>query len=141
MTYIPDDIRHAVMNRARDCCEYCLTHQQHRFFKFHIDHIEAIKHGGVTALDNLCLACVDCNRFKGTDLTSIDRGYTNQIHPLFNPRQQQWQSHFQINFQTGELVPLSATGRVTVRLLRLNDIERVEDRLLLIEDAQYPCDA
>lgn len=42
---------------------------------------------------NLCLACIDCNLHKGTNLTGIDP-LTDEVTPLFHPRQQRWDEHF-----------------------------------------------
>ncbi|MEN8444639.1 MAG: HNH endonuclease signature motif containing protein [Cyanobacteria bacterium J06555_13] len=72
MSYIPDVLRRLVRQRAADTCEYCLMHQTFSMYSHEIDHAVAIKHGGKTVQENLVLACLPCNRHKGTDLTSID---------------------------------------------------------------------
>lgn len=56
--------------------------------------------------------------------------------PLFNPRRQRWSEHFQLN--RAHIEPLTAEGRVTVFLLRLNDSERIVERELLIPLDRYP---
>lgn len=61
------------------------------------------------------------------------------IVPLFNPRQQLWSDHFQIDKTTGQLEALTPQGKVTIFLLRLNDPERIADCKLLIEEQRYPC--
>ena len=94
-----------------------------------IDHIVAEKHGGASAADNLSLACILCNSRKGSDLTSVDE-QTGSIEPLFHPRRDRWTDHFQL--EGGCIEPRTATGRVTVRLLHLNDHERVRERELLV---------
>jgi 5-methylcytosine-specific restriction endonuclease McrA len=64
-TYISDTLRNQVRQRAGDTCEYCLL-ADHLSAKHHeVDHIHAEKHGGATALANLCLSCYYCNHFKG----------------------------------------------------------------------------
>jgi hypothetical protein len=60
---------------------------------FHVEHIVPRKHGGGDDLQNLCLACPDCNFRKGSDLTSIDPE-TGAVTRLFDPRTQDWNQHF-----------------------------------------------
>jgi 5-methylcytosine-specific restriction endonuclease McrA len=63
--YISSELRQFVSERANLKCEYCLISQQETFIPHQPDHIIAEQHGGQTNGDNLALACVDCNRFKG----------------------------------------------------------------------------
>lgn len=135
MTYISVELRRQVIARAGNCCEYCGLSQEDSFFRFEIDHIVSEKHGGKTVLENLCLCCPDCNAFKGSDIGSIDI-QTGQIVRLFDPRVQIWTQHFRLH--NGVIEPLTAEGRVTVFLLRLNQPERVIDRQLLIAQDRYP---
>src|SRR5437016_3905081 len=39
--------------------------------RFHVEHIVARQHGGSDTVENLALACPECNRHKGTNLTGI----------------------------------------------------------------------
>jgi hypothetical protein len=78
---------------------------------------------------NCALACVLCNQHKGSDLASIDP-LTQQITPLFNPRQQRWTEHFSLA-EDGTLVYSTPAGRTTIQLLQLNLPERIEERKLL----------
>jgi len=89
------------------------------------DHIVSLKHRGPTHEDNLAWACLVCNRFKGSDLASIDLE-SGLIVRLFSPRTDIWSEHFRL--QNGVIVPLTAIGRVTEYLLRLNLPESVELR-------------
>jgi len=129
-TYIPIELRRLVRERARGCCEYCLFPEAFSLAVHEVDHIVAEKHGGVTDEGNLALACVICNKHKGSDLTSIDPE-TNAIEPLFNPRQQLWFDHFALDQDI--IQPRSASGRTTVRLLQMNRADRVAERLVLVE--------
>jgi hypothetical protein len=108
------------------------------FFPHEPDHLIALKHGGKTTLANLALACFDCNRFKGSDIASIDT-VTGELVPLFNPRTQMWSEHFRL--KRGEIIPLSPTGRVTEKLLRLNLPTRLEVRERLVALGLYPLSA
>jgi hypothetical protein len=127
--YVPAALRRLVYERAGGCCEYCLIPEAVVFATHEIDHIIAQKHGGVTEADNLALACALCNKYKGSDLASLDPE-TGRLVPLFHPRQHRWADHFQV--RSAQFVPLTPTGRVTVRMLQLNHADRVEERALLI---------
>lgn len=130
MTYIPETLRQQVAGRARSRCEYCRLHEDHTYFTHEIDHIYAEKHGGDTVETNLCLACADCNRHKGSDLCSLDP-QTGAVAALFHPRRDVWSEHFRLE-DNGVIAPLTATGRVTERVLRFNRLELVMDRARLM---------
>lgn len=81
------------------------------------------------------LACLPCNRYKSSDLTSIDP-LTGVITPLFHPRNQIWLEHFQL--EEGSILGLTAVGRTTIFLLRMNEINRVQFRQALAAQGLYP---
>lgn len=135
MTRIPDPLRHLIYEQAGGRCEYCLIHERYTLKIHEIDHIYAEKHGGETTDANLCLSCFDCNRYKGSDLCSFD-SLSGEVVTLFHPRQHVWTDHFRL--EGAVIEPLTSQGRVTVRLLRLNDPERVEERRRLIRLIRYP---
>jgi len=56
MSYIPEALRHEVIDRAKYCCEYCGIHQDDSLYTHEIDHIIPEQHRGKTISDNLCLA-------------------------------------------------------------------------------------
>jgi hypothetical protein len=132
---IPPALRKAVRERAKGRCEYCLLPEAQAFFPHEPDHIIATKHGGQSTRDNLALACFDCNRFKGSDIASIDPE-RRELTPLFNPRTQEWNEHFSIN--GGLIKPRTAIGRVTESVLKLNLQSRVEVREMLASVRRYP---
>lgn len=138
MTYIPEALRREVIGRAEGCCEYCLVHQSDSLYAHEVDHIIAVKHRGETILENLCLACLDCNRAKGSDFGSFDPD-TGEIAMLYHPRRQKWSAHFGLDGVY--IIPLSATGRVTVFVLNLNDEFRIRARHALLEAKRYPPNA
>ena len=133
-SYISSSLRKTVYKRANNRCEYCLISQVATFASHQIDHIIAQKHEGLTKLDNLALSCTLCNQYKGSDLTSID-SKTGKIVPLFHPRQDKWLEHFHVT--EGKIIPKTAKGRVTAKLLQFNTKERVEERKLLISAQIY----
>jgi hypothetical protein len=122
-------LRAEVRSRAKGRCEYCLTPERVALVEHEIDHIVAAKHGGETRSENLALCCAVCNRHKGTDLASIDPE-TGEMQRLFDPRRDQWHEHFEL--QGAEIAARTGVGRVTVRLLRLNRMERVREREIMV---------
>ena len=115
-------------SRAGYRCEYCGIHENDAGFAHQVDHILSRKHGGTSTLDNLAYACILCNRHKGTDVAAIDPQSGKAIR-LFNPRRDRWTDHFRFDDKTA--VALTASGRATVRLLRLNAQERIAERRAL----------
>ena len=128
-TRVPPELRRFVRQRAEGRCEYCLAPESLSFALHQVDHIQAEKHSGPTVEANLALCCIVCNQFKGTDLSSVDP-VSRKITPLFNPRSHVWAEHFRL--EGPHIRPLTAIGRVTVRLLRLNDPERLAERELFL---------
>ena len=120
-------LRRSVIERARGKCEYCTLHQDFSIYTHEIDHTIATKHGGRTVLENLALACLSCNRHKGSDLTSFDPE-TGEVTRLFDSRSQVWSEHFELD--RGRIRGLTAIGRTTVILLKFNTTTAVLNRQL-----------
>ncbi len=117
MSEIPQELRRAVIARARNCCEYCGLSQIGQEAAFHIDHVIPRVAQGATVLENLALACVSCSLRKGAKELSLDP-QTQQAVALFNPRLERWSEHFQ--WQGEQIIALTATGRATIHALALN---------------------
>ncbi|MDQ2100188.1 MAG: HNH endonuclease signature motif containing protein [Tychonema bourrellyi B0820] len=120
-------LRREVFQRAEGRCEYCRLHQDFSIYTHEVDHVVARKHGGKTVLENLALSCLPCNRYKGSDLTSIDP-QTGEITRLFDPRSDVWPEHFIL--ENGRIIGLSAIGRTTIFLLKINIVTAVRNRQL-----------
>lgn len=133
--YISVSLRQLVTQRAAAACEYCLIHQTFSIYSHEVEHAIALKHGGQTISENLVLACLPCNRHKGSDLTSLDP-ITDDITPLFNPRTQTWSEHFQLD--GGFIQGLTAIGRTTIFLLQMNEASRLQLRQALAAQGLYP---
>jgi len=134
-TDTPAALRRLVIERAEECCEYCLLPQAATAFQHELDHIIPRQHGGRTETNNLALACVRCNRHKGSNVGSFDPE-TGDLVAFYHPRTQAWHDHFEID---GPIIrPLTPQGRVTVKILRLNDDHRVEERSRLVAVGLYP---
>src|SRR6266849_10817743 len=77
-------------------CSYCATSQFTIGYRLTIDHIIPEARGGTSVEENLCLACVACNKFKGVRVQARDPMTGRRVR-LFNPRRQEWRSHFRWN--------------------------------------------
>jgi|SRR6185369_7368467 hypothetical protein len=131
--WISDALGATVRERAGGRCEYCQAPEIGTFFAHEPDHVIATQHRGQTTLENLALACLQCNRAKGPNIASVDP-QTNRIVPLFNPRTDKWSEHFRV--QGAQLIALTAVGRATAALL--NDRDRAEARQNLWRAGRYP---
>jgi hypothetical protein len=93
--------------------------------------------GGATTPDNLALACSGCNshkydRIDGFDPTSED------MAPLYHPRQHVWREHFAWNEDYTRVIGLTPTGRATVETLHLNRAGVVNLRWVLFLVGLHP---
>jgi hypothetical protein len=121
---ISSSLKQQVRARAANTCEYCQIYQDDLpYAVFHIEHVIARQHAGTDEFENLALSCHWCNLHKGTNLSTM---VDNILTPIFNPRSHAWSDHFQN--KNGEIVGITNIGKGTVRLLQMNDEERLELR-------------
>jgi len=132
--YVSNTLRKQVIKRAHFCCEYCLAYEGHSFIKFQIEHIISIKHGGLTNTANLALACFFCNNRKGSDLGTIVN--EEQLVRFFNPRKDNWRVHFELNKHI--ILPKTDIAKGTIKILGLNEKDRLTERLAFYEAGFYP---
>ena len=131
---IPKGLRNMVAERAGFRCEYCLSSEADSVNGFEVDHIFARKHGGPTTFENLAYVCIICNRNKGSDIATADYS-DKKLIPLFNPRTDDWPEHFQID--DGQIIGKTPVGNATVKVLDLNDPDRIIERRLQIQSGSY----
>ena len=91
----------------------------------------AEQHGGVATEDNLALACVRCNRYKGPNLSGIDPE-SQKLTRLFNPRTDAWNKHFV--WTVASLSGRTAIGRTTIAVLQINHPEAQNQRADLLKE-------
>ena len=137
MPALPETLRQQIFARAGHRCEYCLTSRRVIGMPLVVDHIVPRSLGGSDALDNLCAACYRCNEYRGAKTHDIDP-LTGELAILFNPRTQAWREHLAWANGGTHIVGLSATGRATVRALRLNNEYVVEARALWMARQWHP---
>ncbi len=94
----------------------------------------ARQHGIDDSPSNLGLSCDRCNLLKGPNRSSIDV-VTREVVPLFHPRRQQWNEHFEL--RGAEIVGTAPTGRATVELLKMNSSRRRELRSQLLAAGEF----
>ncbi len=135
---ISSETRQIVASRANFVCEYCLIAEADAYFKFQVEHIISRKHDGSSELENLALACVFCNRHKGSDIASLIPE-TNELVRFFNPRINRWREHFRLN---GVMIEsLTDIGEATVRILQMNHDDQILERQVLSRRGRYPSEA
>lgn len=85
-------------------------------------------------MENLALACFDCNRRKGPNISSVDSD-TSEVVPLFNPRRDTCSVHFCL--EGVRIIGRTPVGRATAELLQFNSPSRVRVREELRKAGQY----
>jgi hypothetical protein len=108
-----------VRERAKYCCEYCMSQEEFSMDIFSIEHIIPIVKGGSNLLSNLALSCQGCNSFKHIAVEVIDIVTGNKVS-LYNPRADEWSHHFEWSKDYSLMFGKTAVGRATIIRLRLN---------------------
>lgn len=119
-----------VRERALYRCEYCLVPEECSVLPFELDHIIAIKHGGLTVPGNMAYSCYYDNSFKGPNIAGLNPR-SGKITGLFHPRRHRWLTHFRWN--GAELVGRTPIGRTTIEVLFMNHPLRIDQHQALIE--------
>jgi 5-methylcytosine-specific restriction endonuclease McrA len=118
---ISDATKQSVRERARYLCEYCHSLELLSANRFTIDHIVPRSLGGLDDIENLALTCRRCNERHYNFVAGIDP-QTQEIVPIFNPRQQQWAEHFIWTVDGTVIQGSTAIGRATCIRFDLNDM-------------------
>lgn len=83
-SYVSEELRRLVANRAERLCEYCLIPEDDAFFGCESDPLVSLKHSGPTEAMNLVYGCPFCNRNKGSNIASLS-GVAAELARFFNP--------------------------------------------------------
>lgn len=137
MPAIPAARREAVAQRAGRRCEYCGFPAGYSSAAFEVEHIIPPPKGGSDEEENLALACRGCNAHKSIAIAALDPE-TGEFVRLYNPRQDAWSEHFEWQADYTEISGLSAIGRATVNCLRMNRLEVINLRLVLVAFGVMP---
>ena len=135
--YISVELQRQIRERFSGCCAYCLTAEYLTVTIFEFEHITPRSAGGDTVLENLCLSCPSCNRFKGNRRKAKDP-ITEQVVALFHPQLQTWEEHFSWNENSTEIIGLTSIGRATIVALRMNRPQIVRVRRMWVKLGEYP---
>ena len=130
-------LRRAVAERSGYRCSYCQTAERLTGSQLTVDHIIPESLGGQTTLDNLCLACWECNLLKHDRIVATDPESGTTVR-LFNPNAQLWHEHFTWHMAGILVIGLTPTGRATVNALRLNRPVLVSARRLWVQIGGHP---
>jgi len=137
MSAISEDLKNKIRREARNHCGYCLIPQEIVSIRLEIEHLRPISDGGTDAEENLWLACRNCNGFKHAKTHALDP-QTNKKTPIFNPRTQNWNAHFEFSADKTEIIGKTACGRATVIALRLNFEQAVKARKIWVNAGWFP---
>ncbi len=134
---LTSQIKQQVKLSAKNCCEYCYSQEKFATHSFSVEHIKPLSKGGNNNFDNLALSCQGCNNHKYNKTEGKD-AVSGAIVSLYNPRQQNWQEHFNWNQDYTLIIGLTPRGRATVEVLRLNREGLVNLRLILYRMGEHP---
>lgn len=137
MSSIPQALQIEVALQSQYRCGYCLSQQRLMGVALTVDHIIPQSVGGETTLENLCLACWDCNLAKSDRITAVDPETETAVR-LYHPLQQRWNTHFRWEGNGLYIVGLTPIGRATASSLKLNRPQLVESRRYWIEAGWHP---
>lgn len=134
---IPLAVQELVRKRAKGYCEYCLVPASFSPDTFPFDHIIPLSLGGKSVPENLALSDGGCNGHKYNKTHHFDP-LTHRLSPLFHPRLDQWDAHFQWNEDETLIIGITPVGRATVELLQVNRESNVNLRKLLKMAGLHP---
>lgn len=111
---ITADLRAQIRQSANFACEFCGVTEIDVGGQLTIDHYQPKTKGGDDRFENLLYCCARCNQYK-MDYWPVQPGDLF----LWHPRQEPFSQHFLV-LEDGTLSPLTPTGALTMRCLRLN---------------------
>jgi hypothetical protein len=135
--YIPPALRLLVIQQAGNRCGYCLAEQELLYAPLEFEHLQPRSRGGLTTQENLWLACRMCNGFKSDQTEYVDPD-SRQVVRLFDPRRDDWWSHFRWSDDGAEIIGISPTGRATVIALQLYTLEHMKTRRRWVSVGWHP---
>jgi hypothetical protein len=126
-----------VAQRAGHRCEYCHAPEAIFNFPFEVEHAIPQSQHGPDDDSNLALACRACNLHKSDHTTGHDPD-TQEAVPLFNPRRDCWEDHFEVERETGTVLGRTPVGRGTLARLRMNTSVQIEARRMWMRLGIFP---
>jgi len=139
MSKVSQKLRDFITQRANYRCEYCRSPMWLTGIAHEIGHIIPKINHGPTNKDNLCLTCLSCKGYKQAKIKAIDPK-TKQTISLFQPRQQNWFTHFRWSNDGTHVIGLTPCGRATVEGLNLNNPPTITARTIWVSLGYHPPD-
>ncbi len=137
MAKIKKDLDAQIRRQAKNRCGYCLNPQELIPYKLEIEHIYPKSLGGKSIVENLWLACRECNAHKAVKTEAIDN-LTGKTIKLFNPRTQNWNEHFEFSKNDSQIIGKTPCGRATVEALQINNFYQTTARSIWVEMNKFP---
>jgi HNH endonuclease len=137
--YISVELRNRIRTHDRNRCCYCLTTESNSGIRMTFDHFWPRTKDGKTSFENLCLACRSCNESKSNKTEAVD-SITGKTVSLFNPRLQDWPTHFEWGTDGTEILGKTEIGRVTIEVLKMNNPAIVAARRRWVSVGWHPPD-
>jgi len=106
--YVPNNLRIRVSLRASFSCEYCGRSLTFNGIASQLDHIRPVSRNGQCTFENLAMSCGHCNWRKRDCEDAVDPETRKRVR-LFNPRVDDWNTHFQRN-PSGRIVGRDSVG-------------------------------
>jgi len=113
--------------RAGHRCEYCHAPEAVFNLPLEVEHIVPVARGGEDIFANWALACRSCNLHKAAHVSGVDPDHATAAR-LFHPRKDEWEDHFQVVPESGEIAGRTPIGRATVARLWINSAAQVAAR-------------
>lgn len=136
--YIPADVERRVRQAARNRCGFCLSPQHLVMGLLEIEHLIPLAQGGTSDESNLWLACSICNGHKSEKIAALDPD-TTEVVRLFNPRIDDWHTHFRWSDDGMTIIGKTPIGRATVIALHLDsDPIALAVRSIWVEVGWFP---
>jgi hypothetical protein len=135
--YISVELQRQIRDRFANCCAYCRTAEALTVTTFEFEHITPRSAGGESMLENLCLSCPSCNRYKAQRQTASDP-LTEEMVSLFHPQLEIWIDHFAWNEDATEIIGLTAIGRATILTLKMNRPQMIRVRQMWGKMGEHP---
>lgn len=130
-------LRNQVAERGNHRCEYCQSLKSYSPSPFNLEHIIPLSQGGLTILENLAFSCYGCNRKKSDKLVFLDPLNGESVR-CFNPRTDDWTTHFVWSEVDFLVIGITAIGRAAVEALDLNRKELLNLRRVLAMIELHP---
>lgn len=137
MSTVSHATRERIAIQAQFRCGYCLTQERVSGVPLTVEPLIPRAKGGNECDENLWMSCRLCNEAKGIVIDAPDPE-TDDIVPLFNPRQHAWDDHFVWSQDGTQIIGTTPIGRATVVALTLNTAFRVRARALWVEVGWHP---